>query len=120
MAIKAITPVKKMELNVLSDVITFTAATAVADGFAIPYKEQDTKIVLLVQNGGSAAGTLTIKHGDNIMGVADTAEFKIGASEIRAIVLESMAFKNVTGTNKGNVVAIPSTTDIKIAAIVLP
>lgn len=120
MAIKTITLGKKMERNVLSEAITFTAATAVADGFSIPFGDQDAKIVILVRNDGSAAGTLTVKHGDSIMGAADTEGFSVGASELRAIVLDSMAFKNVNGSNKGNVVAIPSTADLKIAAIVLP
>lgn len=118
MAVKEIAPVK-MALNTLSEAVVFVAPTTASDGFAIPYMEQDTKTVLLVQ-GGAAAGTLTVKQGDGIQGVADTEAFAVKASETKAIVLESGKFKQLTGANKGKVVAIPSAADIKLAAVMLP
>lgn len=118
MAVKKIDLVK-MKLNTLTGAVVPVAPSAQADGFAVPYTGQDTKTVLIVQ-GGAAAGTLTVKKGDSIQGVADTEAFPVPASAITSIVLESGKFKNVAGANKGSVIVVPSTADIKVAAIVLP
>ena len=118
MAVKKITPIK-MVLNTPSAAITKEAPAAAVDGWAVPYTEMDMKTVLLV-DGGTAGGTITVKKGDSIQGVADTEAFALAAGEEKAIVLESGKFKNVAGENKGNVIVIPSAATIKLAAVVLP
>ena len=99
--------------------VTFTAATTASDGVAIDYKGKDHKTVILAQNGGSGSATVTVKAGNGIQGVKDLAAYTIAAGSIVAIRLDSGEFKQVTGTNKGNVVIIPSSTDVKFAAVEL-
>lgn len=118
MAVKEIKPVK-LELNALSGAVTKEAPTSAADGFSIPYTGMDVKTVLLV-DGGTAGGTVTVKKGNGIQGVADTEAFTISVNEERAIVLESGKFKHVSGENKGKVIVVPSVATIKLAAVVLP
>ena len=118
MAVKTITPVK-MEQNILSAAIVKEAPTAASDGFAIPYTDQDSKIVLLL-DGGTAGGTITVKKGNGLQGVADTEAFSLAANEERAIVLESGKFKNIAGGGKGTVIVVPSAATIKLGAVVLP
>ena len=120
MAVTAISLVA-LGQNVMSDALTMTAATTAADGFTIDYTKDDDKILLVVRNDhASAAKTITIKKGNGLQGVADTAAYSLDAGEIKVINLESGKFKNVSGTNKGKVLAIPESTDIKIAAVLLP
>lgn len=119
MAITNIKPVK-LGLNEMSAAMAFTAPAAAADGFAIDYLEQDTKILIIAKNGGSAGQTITFRKGDGIQGVADSEAFALAAGEIKCIVLESGKFKKMTGENKGCVVGIPSSKDVAVAAVVLP
>ena len=108
----------KLPLNAWGTV-TFIAATTAEDGVAIDFKGKDHKTVILAQNGGSGTATVTVKAGNGIQGVNDVAEYTIAAGSIAAIRLDSGEFKQVTGTNKGNVVIIPSSTDVKFAVVEL-
>ena len=122
MAVTAITPVS-LSLNTFNvDAITFTAPTAATDGFTVPFTGKDKNIVLLFQNtnSGSTPRTATIKAGNGIQGVADLASGDIAAGEIGSVVVDSGAFKNVSGTNKGKILIIPSNAELKMAAIVSP
>ena len=119
MAVTKITPVK-LALNTFSPALTFTAPTSATDGFAVDFKEHDYKTVILAQNTAAGAKTIKVLKGTGIQGVADTDAVSLAASAIVAINLESGAFKQLSGANKGCVVVIPESTDIKLAAVVTP
>ncbi|MEY8366841.1 hypothetical protein AALA22_14490 [Anaerovoracaceae bacterium 41-7] len=118
MAIKKI-DFQKVNLNE-GKLVELAAATAAADGFAIDFSAQDERTVFLFQNSGTAAATVKVKQGNGIQGVTDLDAFSIAAGSIAAFRLDSGAFKQVTGENKGTAVFIPSSTDVKAAVIVLP
>lgn len=109
----------KLALNTWGG-LTFAPATAAADGVAIDMTGKDFATVILAKNGGSAAATVTVKAGDGIQGIKDIAAYSIAAGATAAIRLDSGAFKNVLGTNKGKAVIIPSSTDITFAVVELP
>ena len=69
-------------------------AAAALDGTAgaeIQFDEQDTKIVILIENSGSSAGDVTFKAGNGIQGVADLV-VNVANGKTKAVVLESGAF----------------------------
>jgi hypothetical protein len=80
---------------------------------------RDDKVVVLIQNAATAAKNVTIKAGNGIQGVNDYVE-SVPASSTTAIVLESGRFKNVSGEDKGKVIIMGASADIKVAVIVLP
>ncbi len=83
---------------------------------AVPWEGADEKNILVVQNTGSAATTLTIKAGNGIQGVADkTLAVAVGVSLVK---LESGRFKNVSGTNKGKIVVMSAGTP-KVGVVAL-
>lgn len=120
MAVTAITP-EVLERNKFDvDVLGMTAATAAADGFVIDAKAADHRLLLVFSNtSADTAYDITIKKGNGLQGVADITQ-EIAASKMAAIVVESGAFKNISGTNKGKIVAIPENAAVKMAAVVLP
>ena len=65
-------------------------AAAALDGTAgaeIQFDEQDTKIVILIENSGSSAGDVTFKAGNGIQGVADLV-VNVANGKTKAVVLE--------------------------------
>lgn len=98
---------------VKAELTALTANTAKA----IEWKENDNKMILVVQNSGSAATTLTVKAGNGIQGVADLAlTVPVGVNLVK---LESGRFKNVSGENKGKIVVVsPGTPSVGVVAIV--
>lgn len=109
--------VVKLEQNAFGEV-AFTAGAT--DGILVPMTGKDHKILVLVQNTGTGAGTVTVKHGNGIQGVNDLAAYSIAASGIAAINLEAGAFKNVSGEDKDYCLIIPSAATIKCAVVELP
>ena len=108
---------KKLEQNTFG-AVTFTAGST--DGVKIPMSGKDNKIVILVQNSGSAAATVKVKAGNGIQGVNDLAAFSVAGSTTAAINLESGAYKFVSGEDKGYALLVPSSADLKFAVVVLP
>ena len=104
------------------DALATTAPTAAADGFVVDYTGTDSKIMLVFNNTNAAATarTATIKMGNGLQGVSDIDSGDIAAGKFACVAIESGRFKNVTGTNKGKVLIIPSHAELKMAAIVLP
>lgn len=98
-----------------------TVAVDAADGAVVDFSAaSDARILLVLENAdASGAKTATIKAGNSIQGVSDL-EVSIAASGKMALVVESGAYMNVTGDNKGKVVILGTDTNIKVAAIVLP
>lgn len=119
MAVTTITPVK-MTLNTAYTLPTPVALTSATDGAVVPFNDTDTKILVMVKNAhASAAKTVTFKKGDGIQGVADFTD-SIGFGATKMFTLESGAFKNVSGTNKGKVWLVGESTDIQVSAVILP
>ena len=91
-------------------------AAAALDGTAgaeIQFDEQDTKIVILIENSGSSAGNVTFKAGNGIQGVADLV-VNVANGKTKAVVLESGAFK------KAGKVYVTGAATMKAAALLLP
>jgi len=124
MAVTAVTPVDLGKVNAFTlDAVTFTQATTAAHGFLVDVSgHADQKIVMLFQNTNQAAvaRTATIKAGDALQGVADLASGDVAAAKIAAVTVESGKFVNLTGTDKGKILVIPSHAELKMACLVLP
>lgn len=106
-------------LNGTVELPATVAITAPADGAIVPYDKADHKIVLIIKNNGGAEQTATIKKGNALQGVQDLV-ITLAAGKTHVAVIESGRFVNVSGTNKGKIQIIGSTTDIQVAAIALP
>lgn len=123
MATTAIT-VEKLARNTFDlDALAMTAATTAADGFLVDVSGvADHKLLLVFQNtnGAATARTATIKKGDALQGVKDLTSGDIGAAKFAAIAVDSGSYKIMKGTNKGNILVIPSNAELKMAAIALP
>lgn len=112
------TPIKLGVRNKVGDTITYVALDA-TDGLEFVMDERDEKYVVLIQNSDSSTGKeFTIKKGNSIQGVADYTK-KVAKGTTVAISLDSGAFKNVTGDDKGKVV-FTGDAAIKVAVVVLP
>ena len=121
MAIVKLNPIEIVKHNEPSAEVATANLTVALDGTAGAYyehKERDDKYVIIAQNTAEAAGTLTIKKGNGIQGVADNV-IAIAAGKTVAINLESGCYKNVSGDNKVRVIMTGAAT-IKVAVIKLP
>lgn len=121
MAIVKLNPIEIVKHNEPSAEVATANLTVALDGTAGAYyehKERDDKYVIIAQNTAETAGTLTIKKGNGIQGVADNV-ITIAAGKTVAINLESGCYKNVSGDNKGRVIMTGAAT-IKVAVIKLP
>lgn len=107
-----------MELTMRNDIATpeLVALTANTQK-ALDWTENDHNMILVIDNGGTAATTLTVKAGNGIQGVCDLAlTVPVGVSLVK---LESGRFKFVSGSNKGKIVVVsPGTPKVGVAAIV--
>lgn len=110
----------KLAFNTASDAISTTAATSATDGIGIDYTgKEDGRILLLLENSHvSDSINAKVLKGNGLQGTADLT-FAIAAGAMKAIVLESGKFVNVSGANKGKIV-INGSTNLKAAAIELP
>lgn len=87
--------------------------TLTTNGVAFDYTEADEKVVFIVN--AASSGTITVVKGNGLQGVADiTLNVPEGIS---VFTLDSMLFKNDSGTNKNKVV-IKGTA--KVAVVALP
>lgn len=107
-----------MKLTMRNDIATpeLEALTANTEK-AIEWSENDDKMILVVNNSGSAATKLTVKAGNGIQGVCDLSlDVPVGVSLVK---LESGRFKFVTGENKGKIVVVSTgTPKVGVAALV--
>ncbi|MCK9479990.1 MAG: hypothetical protein M0R40_10920 [Firmicutes bacterium] len=124
MAVTVVTPVALGKFNAFTlDAVAFATATTAADGFTVDLSGfADQKAVFLLQNtnSGSTVRTATIKAGNGLQGVSDLVSGNIAAGKIAAVSVESGAFMNVSGDDKGKVVVVPSNAELKLAVVVLP
>jgi hypothetical protein len=110
---------KRNELMTAVATASLFAAVDATDGAEFEMSGRDDKVVVIIQNAATAAKNVTIKAGNGIQGVNDYVE-SVPASSTTAIVLESGRFKNVSGNDKGKVIIMGASADIKLAVIVLP
>lgn len=121
MATTAITPEALTRNTFDLDSLAMTAATLATDGFLVDVSGYaDHKILLVFQNSGAVDRTATIKKGNALQGVSDLVSGNIATTKFGTVAVESGRFKNVSGTNKGKILVIPSHAELKMAAIVLP
>ena len=96
----------------------------VNEGVTVDVAKDDAKVVLHIKNAiTNATHTAVIDAGNGLQGVADL-EITLAASKEKVIVVESGAFKQVSGDNKGKIVihdkSTTNTNAISVAAVVLP
>ena len=106
MAVTKITPTKIRDFNVGTKMPT--SVLVGADGAELNFTGKDHRILIMADTADAV-----ITKGNGIQGVVDTT-LKAG----EAIVLESGAYKQVTGDHKGSVYITGATA--KIMAIELP
>lgn len=96
--------------------VTLAALTANTQK-ALEWSENDNKMILVIQNGGDSAVTLTVKAGNGIQGVGDlTLSAPKGVSLVK---LESGRFKFISGDNKGKIVVVSTgTPSVGVVALV--
>jgi hypothetical protein len=117
---------------VTNAVITRNAATAmgsfvdcvVNEGLLVTPAADDAKVVLHIKNAiTNATHTAVITKGNGLQGVSDL-EITLAASTEKVIVVESGAYKQVSGDNKGKILikdkSTTNTNAISVAAVVLP
>ena len=122
MARAVITPIEVPKHSTFGGAVSNNAlfkAVDVTDGAEVVMNGHDERTVIAVQNTASSAGTVTIKAGNGIQGVADE-EFSVPASSTVFIVPESGRFKNVSGADKGKMIIKGSAATITVAVIKLP
>ena len=108
------------ERNTFAPTFTTLVQTVdIADGAEFEMKDSDHKYLLLIQNSASSAKTVTVKAGNGLQGVADLTA-PVAASSYTCVTLESGHFKNVSGTEKGKVILMGESADIKAAVFKLP
>ena len=94
------------------------------DSCAVDATPDDQKIFIQIKNAiTNATNTAVISKGNGLQGVADL-EVAIAASTTAVVVVESGAYKNVSGTNKGKILikdkSTTNTNALSVAAVVLP
>lgn len=117
---------------VTSAVVGRNAATATGafvqcptnDSCAVDATKDDQKILIQIKNAiTNATHTAVISKGNGLQGVADL-EIAVAASTTVVTVVESGAYKNISGTNKGKILikdkSTTNTNAISVAAVVLP
>lgn len=109
------------DLTALTEAVATDGENTPTYGATFAFKERDDKYLLLIDNAhATVAKDVTIKAGNGIQGVNDLVLEKLGAGKFTAVTIESGRFKNVTGDNKGKVVIVGASTDIKVAVFRLP
>lgn len=99
---------------------SIAAAVDPTEGAEFAMKERDDKYLILVTNAnGSASKSVTIKAGNGLQGRVDLTK-SIDAGDYHIIAIDSGAYKNVSGTDKGKVVITGASADIKVAVFRLP
>ena len=83
-----------------------------AEGAKVPFRAQDTKTLVLVENTGEE-GEIVFKAGSGIQGVADLA-VTVGAGKTMAFILESGPFK------REGALWMTGPTTMKAGALLLP
>lgn len=116
MANTNVSPVKVTDVNTISPKLVDNAVTATSDSFIVDVAQsQDKKVVFIADNSANTSGsaTVTVKAGQNVAGVNDLT-LTVGKGEKAFFQLDSNAYMNASGANKGKIVITVSTTDCKL------
>lgn len=107
--------------NFLDCGATDALATAVdaTNGAEFVMKERDDKYLILVQNAATAAKTVTLKAGDGFQAGEDLVH-SVPASSYSIISIDSGRYKKLSGENKGKVIILGASADIKVVVFRLP
>ena len=122
MARVVITPIEVTKHSTFEGTVLNSAlfkGVDVTNGAEVVMDGHDERTVIMVQNTATAPGTVTVKAGNGIQGVADEV-FTVPASSTTFIVPESGRFKNVSGDDKGKLIINGSAATITVAVIKLP
>lgn len=107
-----------MDVTMRNKLATPTLAALTANtAKALEWSESDSKMILVANNSGDSAVSLTVKAGNGIQGVADlTLSLPKGVSLIK---LDSGRYKFVSGDNKGKIVVVSAgTPSVGVVALV--
>ena len=113
----AVTNVKKV-YSILNDGTNITE-TSVTGDFAVDMTGADYKTAIMFRNAGSSEAKVTIPVGDGIQGVGDAVAFSVAGNATAVVVVDSGAYKHVSGDNKGKLVG-KTTAELKVSAVELP
>ena len=102
-----------------ADFTTLTEAVDAAAGAEFTMSDRDDKYLILIQNAATSAKTVTVKAGNGLQGAADLTH-SVSASGYTCVVVESGAYKNVSGADRGKVIVIGADANIKLAVFKLP
>lgn len=94
------------------------------DSCAVDATPKDHAILIQIKNAiTNATHTAVISKGNGLQGVADL-EIAVAASTTVMAVVDSGAFKNISGDNKGKILikdkSTTNTNALQVAAVVLP
>jgi hypothetical protein len=116
MADQAITPVA-LGLNAASAAITPASLTAANDGVITPTSEN---MAIILTDTGGAGGTVLVKAGaDSLKKLQGDISVTLGASETKAIYVESARCKALSGTDKGKI-RLDASANTSAYAVLLP
>ncbi len=93
--------------------VTFKAATG---DIALDARGADFRTAYLINNTSGSAVTLTINHGDGIQGAGDPIVVSIPANKMHTLIVNSGAYKMVSGDNAGFILAKASAS-LQIAVV---
>jgi len=110
MAAVDITNVVAMGPNVKATDFTLTSVSDTTNGAIIPADQLDERTIFLVTTAASGGASLTVKAGNGYAGTADLTIPTIAQNKYTFFTLDSARYKNVSGTNKGKIVIVPSAT----------
>lgn len=117
MANTNVTPVQVKDVNTISPKLIDNAVAATTDSFIVDVAQSmDKKLVFIADNSAStsAATTVTVKAGANVAGVNDLT-LSVPKGEKAFFQLDSNAYMNASGVNKGKIVIAVSSADCKLA-----
>lgn len=109
-----VTPVKVTDVNVISANLAFNAVTDTSDYLVVDVAQSQDKKLVFIVDGGTAGATVTVKAGENIAGVNDLV-LTVAKNEKGFFQLDSNAYMNASGENKGKILIGVSATTCTLA-----
>lgn len=113
----AVTAIKKT-YAVLNDGTAVTETETTGE-FSVDMTGADYKTAIAFRNAGTSAVTVTITLGDGIQGVGEDISFTVAKTSTSYVVVDSGAYKHISGDSKGLLLGTTSGT-LSISAVELP
>ena len=106
--------VTKLKFN---EVSALASGVDASNGAKISFSGcDDSRMVLIIENKGSAAATVTVKAGNGIQGVNDLT-MTVNAGSVNALTVESGKYMAVSGEESGYVTVSGA---VNVTAVLLP